>query len=32
MRTALIVIDLINDIVHPDGALAARARQAQAVS
>jgi nicotinamidase-related amidase len=27
MRTALIVIDLINDIVHPDGALAASAAE-----
>jgi len=27
MRTALIVIDLINDIVHPDGALAASATE-----
>jgi nicotinamidase-related amidase len=30
MRTALIVIDLINDIVHPDGALAAAAPQVAA--
>ena len=30
MRTALIVIDLINDIVHPDGALAAAASQVAA--